>query len=717
MGGRMTILRSVNYGVASLLAMLALSLPPMGAEGKGLESLEIFQPNYPRAGYFRVAEFLIREKYAGQEDQYAAWRDQFSDLSGIMGKVEHEELQRENPYEQIHDWFKRYKQEFPEKYVVVHFNGRGRIPTYRMEHFFAGHWLYFEGADVESDLPAEGEDIWIKVEDSNRFKLDNGRQKNSPDNITLVRRKRDGSLDWNHAEYVRLLEIGNGRIKVRRAMFGSKALEFEKGKVYAAPIIMGGPWEQTRNMVWYYNLSTECPRDPAGRNCIDVLVNELSDNFAQSGRWEMFDGVQFDVMTAEPSTGYHPSRNGKWKADCNGDGKQDHGVFDGLQTYGLGCFDFIKRLRNAVGTNKIIAADGRRPGSQKSGDFSLNGVEMEGFPEQEPFGFVAWSGSYNLLNQWKTTTSGPQFNYAAFRYNGWKDFEKEDFFRYYRLGVAATCFTDSFLMPNSWTSRDAPPRLNELFEGWDGRPVGWLGKPVSQTVHLAARSPDALKGRGKPFTSSVLRKGKKDEPWIDAEGKLHESKLKISSRKLIISPKKNSDVVAFTIRNVPYENEEVFIELRLRSAATPKGYPEGYARWIQAIGNDQPERYKIQYGYCGREWTTYRYYFANTHNLISDEPVVYNPNGEKRIDIEFRIWGPEAPVEIEYLTVHDAPEVVARKFDKGLVVANLSAKPVEFDLSADLRFGTDLSITVPAKDAVFKRLKSPVQMAVKAPNL
>jgi hypothetical protein len=49
-------------------------------------------------------------------------------------------------------------------------------------------------------------------------------------------------------------------------------------------------------------------------------------------------------------------------------------------------------------------------------------------------------------------------------------------------------------------------------------------------------------------------------------------------------------------------------------------------------------------------------------DLISDEPVVYNPSGEKRIDIEIRIWGPDAPVEIEYITVHAAPEVICRKF-------------------------------------------------------
>ncbi|MCF7848973.1 MAG: hypothetical protein K9M45_09000, partial [Kiritimatiellales bacterium] len=540
-----------------------------------------------------------------------------------------------------------------------------------------------------------------------RFRVDNGRQKKSSDDITMVKRNRDGSLDWNHAEYGRVLEIKDDSILVRRAMFGCKALAFKAGQTYAAPHVMSGPWGATRNMVWYYNLSTECPRDPKGRNCVDVLVDELAENFASGGRWETFDGVQFDAMTGEPHTGYHPSRiNKEWPPDCNGDGKADGGMIGGMQTYGLGCFDFIKRLRTVVGPEKILAADGRRSDSQKSGDLSLNGIELEGFPEQDPYGFVAWSGAYNLLNQWKPATREPRFNYAALRYNGCEKFKQADLFRYYRLGVAGTCFTDSFLMANSWTSREIPPRLNEIFSGLEGRPVGWLGRPLGEAVHLAAQSRDEFKGRGKPFSPSAFRKRGKDDPWIEAGVKSFGGQFTSNKEKhLLVSPGEGEEVAAFTIKNVPYGTNEVFIELRLRSVATPKGYPEGYMRWMQANGSDQPKRYKIQYGYCGPEWTTHRYYFHNTRDLLTNESIAYNPEGQKHIDIEFRIWGPGAATEIEYITIHDAPEVVCRQFERGLVVANLSNQPIQLDRAVDTRFSKGWKLTVPAQDAVFQTLE------------
>ena len=118
------------------------------AAAQRLEKLEIFQDNYPRAGYFRIAEFSIRWHYAGMEEKYDEWSRRMSDLSGIMGKTEYEELIVNNPHRQIYNWFRRFKEDYPEKFVMVHLNGRGRIPDYRLEKFSPGHWLYFEGANV-----------------------------------------------------------------------------------------------------------------------------------------------------------------------------------------------------------------------------------------------------------------------------------------------------------------------------------------------------------------------------------------------------------------------------------------------------------------------------------------------------------------------------------------------------------------------------------------
>lgn len=161
-----------------------------------------------------------------------------AELSGIMGKTEYEELLRDNPHEQIYTWFKRFKEEYPEKFVVVHMNGRGRIPNYRLEKFSPGHWLYFEGSDVQTSLPAATEskyrkEVWIEVDDPSHFRMDNGMHFNRPDDITLVRKKADGTFDWEHAEYVRLIEIRGNQLLIQRAMFHSEGRAFEAGKTYA----------------------------------------------------------------------------------------------------------------------------------------------------------------------------------------------------------------------------------------------------------------------------------------------------------------------------------------------------------------------------------------------------------------------------------------------------------------------------------------------------
>lgn len=673
-----------------------------------LDNLEILDGNYPRAGYFRVAENTIRDEYDGVEESYEEWRDLFSDLSGIMGKTEYEELVKNNPYEQILDWFQRYKQDFPNKYVVVHFNGRGRVPNYRLGEYFAGHWLHFEGCDVLSDLPAESdssweEEVWVQVEDTSCFKLDNGRQNNRPDDVTLVRRNPDGSLDWSYAEEVRLQDIDTegGRILIKRSMFNTTSLSFSSTNTYAAAHIMGGPWGDTFNMVWYGNFSTECPRDAQGRTYADVLCDELAGNFEPGGRWALFDGVEFDVMQGEPGTGYHPSHRAEGHlADVDGDGIQDDGIVDGVQSYGLGVYEFLHDLRDAVGTNRIIAADGRAANAQKVGGGVLNGVEMEGMPAQEPTGFVDWSTPLNMLDFWKPETQTPRFNYGAVRYNKARELSEEELFRYYRLSLAAASFTDGFIMAMSSTTNRLTPAL-DLTIGREGSAIGWLGAPTGERVHLASQSADELQERGNPVSPDIFLSDNPDMPWLKPNPSNFPAAMQINaSGNLEVAPAGTEESFQFKIKNVPYSNEEVFIEMRIRSKGAIPGYPADYNRYITAQVDGITTKAKTLSAYFNSEWQVFRFYFANTVDLVEDTDVVFNPSGEDRLDIEFTVWGPSTPVEISRVTVHDAPEVVYRSFERGAIVANLSESSVDFDLSEASPYLSGI-VSVPSKDALF----------------
>ena len=662
-----------------------------------LHDAELFNNSYPRAMYFRVPEFVIRNEYADQPAKYSEWRDRFSDLSGIMGKTEHEELLRHNPHQQIYDWFKRFKQDFPEKIVMVHFNGRGRIPNYNIDKFSPGHWSYFEGSMVNSYLPDNmaidyTDEIWIEVDDVSKFRMDNGSSKKVKDDITLVRKKKDGNLDWEHAEYVRLLDIGENEIKIKRAMFGSIANEFRSGRTYAAPHIMGGPWGSTANMVWYYNFSTTCPMDKKGKTCTDVLLDELADNFAKGGRWEFFDGVEFDVMTDNPTTGYHENRRklGQ-RADTNGDCEQDDGIIDGINVFGLGNFDFITRLRERIGPDKILSADGREKGCQKVGNGSFNGVEMEGVPEQRPYGWATWSTVYNTLNVWKTVSAKPDFNYSAFRYNNPDRYSQDVLFRYYRLAFALSAFTETFVAVNSWTTLQGVPDIKEVFENPEIKThMGWLGKPVDAPIYIArnqSKYPDLLNGKGKSvcFPENLFNV-KANSIYIKTDNEY------ISDSGIMRLIPGEGNEMAFKLCSIPYKQNQVYIEFKLRSVKNNPVYPRGYNRIVEIFSEGQSQRFKTMLMPVTQEWNTFRVYFCNTIDELDGSPVNFNITGQDHINLVFKLSETIDPVEVSEITVRSAPEVIVRKFENGYVIANLSASDYYYE---------PLRINVPSKDALF----------------
>jgi hypothetical protein len=692
-----------RYFTGHLLVVLVLMLTVDGY-GQGFKELEIFKEQYPKAGYFRVSEFVIRRDYKDKADKYAEWRDRFSDLSGIMGKTEYEELLRNNPHDQIRNWFTRYKKDFPDKFVVVHMNGRGRIPNYRIEKFSPGHWVYFEGADVETNLPGEQsldyeKEVWIEVAHPDRFRVDNGSNKTTKDDITLVRRNKDGTFDWSHAEYVKLLEKKGNSIKIQRAMFGSKPLKFSKGNTYAAPHMGDGPWGETANMPWHYNFSAECPKDKKGNTCADILLEELTDNFKKGGRWGSFDGVQFDVMMSEPTTGYHPERRklGQ-RADINMDGKQDDGIINGMQTYGLGVFDFLTRLRKAVGPDKIIAADGRNIGSQQTGNKALSGIEIEGFPAQRPYGFAHWSTPVNLLNFWRGVTQAPHFNYAAMRYDNPDKLDKKDLMAHYRLAFAGSVFTDAFILANSWTTLQGIPDLHEVFQlPKNEKATGWLGKPIGAAVHWAGTNQDLYKdllgGRGTPFKPGLLQPAK-DVPFLHvATNETNSSASVEPNGTLKLVPAKEAAQFSAVIKNLPFENKQLYIEFKMRSGKIDPHYPQGYLRSVSLILNGvKLPKQLTNIVKINSDWFTYRVYFANTYDTMFKKAIEYNHKGEKALDLEFVIHDNYGAVELSDLKINNGPEVIYREFEHGKVFANLSEKDFQW---------TEPRVVIPAKDALF----------------
>ena len=137
-------------------AIIAVGLTAV-TQGRDLEKLRVLSDGYPRVFFFRQVEGMA----ARRSTSYEQWENSFDRLMGIEGKVLDEEI----PGRSIKniDFFTRFKQRHPNKLVLLHFNGNARDPRYESDRFFAGHWIYFNGAKILADVPAEQGQTDIRV--------------------------------------------------------------------------------------------------------------------------------------------------------------------------------------------------------------------------------------------------------------------------------------------------------------------------------------------------------------------------------------------------------------------------------------------------------------------------------------------------------------------------------------------------------------------------
>ena len=66
-------------------------------------------------------------------------------------------------------------------------------------------------------------------------------------------------------------------------------------------------------------------------------------------------------------------------------------------------------------------------------------------------------------------------------------------------------------------------------------------------------------------------------------------------------------------------------------------------------------------------------------------------DGNGKIDLIFIVKDTDRPIKISGLSIKDAPEVIVRNFEHGMVVSNLSGREIELK---------ELKLMVPSKDAV-----------------
>jgi len=241
-------------GVAVILLIgLGCSAQARGTNKKP-QKLRVLSAEYPCVFFFRQAEGRASQKGLS----YEQWEKTFERLMGIEGKVLDEEIVGRS-IRNI-EFFTRFKQRHPGQLVLLHFNGNARDPRWESDRFFAGHWVYYNGAKILSDVPAERGLTDIRVDNPSLFKVNVGRYRTSNEDIGLCTLGADGKPDWHRSEQVQLISVDtkNKTIRVRRGCYGTKPRTFSAGS-YAAAHMTEGPWGKPNHLLWYYNYSTCCP--------------------------------------------------------------------------------------------------------------------------------------------------------------------------------------------------------------------------------------------------------------------------------------------------------------------------------------------------------------------------------------------------------------------------------------------------------------------------
>lgn len=582
--------------------------------------LRVVQGDYPRAFFFRSSEGLAANPKVSYED----WEKTFSRLMGIEGKVLDEEVPGRSA--RNIDFFTRFKKQHPDQLVLLHFNGNARDPRYQTGQFFAGHWLYFNGAKILSDVPAALGETDIRVENPRLFRTNIGRYRNASEDIGLCELDEQGKPDWRRSEQVRLVsvDVKNKTIRVLRGQYGTSPRAFRAGKAYAAAHVSEGPWGKNSNLLWHYNYSTAAPRDAKGRSCADVLVEDLARRFRPGGELAAFDGIQFDVLMHRPPQ----TRQGRG-SDADADGQPDGGVTGGLNRYGAGVVEFCRKLRAAM-PDRYILADGMGLNNQRAFGI-LNGIESEGFPHLRDLEMNDWSGGLNRHFFWAREGRPPVFNYINHKFN-----EPDPAtglpktptlpFSTHRLVFAAAMFTGASVCYSFVPEPEPEERVgvwDELRMGTEWK-TGWLGKPVGPPVRLAERQPELLKGR-------------KPEPAAGEGGD-----------------------TLFRLAGISAGGPDLFVTLTA-SADPMKGYPTEIARMVTvSLGKQQ-----------FMSWVNQREFTAGFY--FSDAPAA-------DATLQIRFEGSE-PVRISRIAAYSHPDAMYQEFTNGVVLANPSPRPYTFDLA------------------------------------
>lgn len=613
---------------------------------------ELLTGPFPRAFAFRQAEVLANVR------TYTAWRAGFAALGGIVGKLLPEE-RTDTVTVANRTYFKRFKADFPAKTVLMHYNGRARMPSYRTTGWFAGDWLYRPGTATAARLDATA--TTVTVADVAPFSLAPDAMGHATQDLVITRRRADGRPDWSVAEHVVLtgIDASTRTLTITRGYLGVPRT-FPAG-AYVAPHVVAGPWSTQDSRLWLYNICTNAPR-PSDGTCVAArIAAEMAADLAPGARLGFLDGIELDVFQLEATI--RPT------LDADGDGVADGAYVGTVDTYTAGQVDLLARLRVALGDDRLILTDGgagQRPDPQQA-----NGIEFEGFPRADDPGAALWAPGYAELERFVAAGRAPGFSYPMAKTTPPADpAQRTVAWSTFRLTLAAALLTGAQVTfwdePTAASSLDVlrtgtPGPIADTFTVWDELLAGtadtpqWLGAPLGPPVRLARSTPDVWGGAGVSVTPG----------WLAGCGGVGGTVTRAtdeSGAPILLATPADAGGMRIRLPRLPNCSGDVVLEFDIVTVADD-GLPGSLGRPVRLYLITATNQ--VQLLEVSDQW----------RSVVGSARVT--PGSAVALNL---VLSGAHPLRLRGLRLHDAQDVTCRFFEHGAVFANPSSRPFTFDL-------------------------------------
>jgi hypothetical protein len=707
-GGRIAHGFSVAIQVPSTLEVTFKPLAAVASDAQGSSKLatqekvlltpgDVFPllgSRFPKGIFFRGGLESVNAPNGGVVTNYApditndrpVWLNDITRLSGAFGKALTEEYTNFNVLRNVDNLSDIAAQ--PEQLTMLHFNGTGVQPSWPEAQLFGPQdWLYLQGCVSTSAVTAGATQITLPWSCLSRFrKCVKGPKSGKPgapacipENLVAVEQREDGSLNWDKTEYLKVtdrpLSTDNPpptfQISVTRGEFGTTAKRYPH-KVYIAPFSYNGPWPDWSDQPsWNFNLTRPETQD----KYVQALLTYLGTN----GNLSQIDGITLDISFWEAM------RNEGRKVDYNVDGVADEGYSGAENVYARGLLEFHRKLKQGLGPNKLVLADGWNKASR---DFHvLNGSESEGFSSPEDGEITSWSTGLNFINYSSNRTTRPHLKYIVTKNLASIGALRLSMAGATILGAAIGNFNWPQQFLNSCDpakeqatslNRNGVPIADEMVGGslnrklWLGNAIGGVTRTVfsapsknsgltdlrALAVGVGAVSVQQLSDRteisptlGTPSKFSVVIKGDTDSHKLKA--------VSTSDYTLILDIKSEGSLDGFddqplVPRRLTVTSNEQLLET---PSATPTPRPIELTK--QSLELESP---------FGQQWKRLAFFYRNSYN-----------NDDLGFTLEFE--GSRA-VSIKNVRLVHASDLLIRRFENGLVIANPSLRSVKVDLKS-----------------------------------